>query len=395
MNTIKAYNLDNLSTTEEIKAWCENHIANDSEVIGYMGTLNYEEWGMIHVVDPLNSHSDECLVIEVTSYIDEDGDKVSRHNDFITVEKYYAYLTGITYHELEEKCQEFGIFSEYTFLEDISSYRSSIMWVRNDYLFDDEGDRLSPLSDFYAECSSGDVKYFDRKNIVGKQYYREEYTPVLQLGFCSYGAYDDSGIVERSNHKAISKELEYVEGVLETYGSFGSKGLIVTVRSLLDGSIVQDIVETMEDTDIYDDSAYFEMEQEFIKEQWEDWGSYEVEKLLCSTIEAEIGDVFPSATEEELEGKSELLSSHFENSDRDVYHLYNELCSDAGEWESVNRAEVHFPLDELEEVLNVRYIINYLLDDPNRSLASTRITLREFLVDSNVHIPSEGQLSLG
>jgi len=89
--------------------------------------------------------------------------------------------------------------------------------------------------------------------------------------YCSFGDYDNSTQVERSNYKVVSDSTPNVRKV-DGYGSHGTTFLLIALVSYarnVDG--IRDTFEGLEDYCLIDESAHSECEMEAESEAWDSW----------------------------------------------------------------------------------------------------------------------------
>lgn len=126
----------------------------------------------------------------------------------------------------------------------------------------------------------------------------------LDLFIPEHFAYSDyiGSLVEKSNLEVFLEQFENVEGVYETRGGYGTRGLAIRIDSISQDMI--DIFNALENYPQIDDDHYLQLELQQEDEAWNDWLKME----FCRAIENKY----------DLED----LEDHCES----VYGLYRELC---------------------------------------------------------------------
>lgn len=96
--------------------------------------------------------------------------------------------------------------------------------------------------------------------------------------YMSYGDYDNSCMVERSNRKLFLQEYGELSGVYTIFGGYGSKGIALSIKWMLDPineESAQSIIDLLKDLNNYpciDDEDMSNMEYEAFSEALEDYG---------------------------------------------------------------------------------------------------------------------------
>ncbi len=134
---------------------------------------------------------------------------------------------------------------------------------------------------------------------------------IVTSPYLSYGDYDNSTAVERSNVATVQAMVE--EGVLdedavvEVYGSMG--GISLGFRYIDEDSaetIVNDILDPLESYPLLDEEAHSEMEMEMYQEAWLDYGAGEFVDKIVADMEYEDDDD-EEAVDEFLRGLDPVL----------------------------------------------------------------------------------------
>lgn len=158
-------------------------------------------------------------------------------------------------------------------------------YIHGDYLHPD----ISPSRDIeYPECKN--IHYSDLSvNIPKLSTVKDtliDRDVFLIPGYLQYGDYDNSCIVERSNQKIFLESYEECPGVFTITGGYGSSGIAISIKWLLDPAneeIAQEIIDLLNDLNDYpciDD---------------EDMSNMEYEAFLEALDNYEIGDFIQSA----------------------------------------------------------------------------------------------------
>jgi len=148
--------------------------------------------------------------------------------------------------------------------------------------------------------------------------------------YLSYGDYDKSTAVERSNYEVFIEKFGNVEGVYEIHGGYNSRSIGILLSTVdVDGMF--DILFALEDYPIIDEDHWSATEYEMISEAWESYGFDDIIRELESRFEVDI-------KEYNSERLYELIGPIMEETGRypeieaggGVYFYTEEICNNIG-----------------------------------------------------------------
>lgn len=96
--------------------------------------------------------------------------------------------------------------------------------------------------------------------------------------FMTFGDYDHSCHVERSNKRVFLEEYGHIQGIKEIYGGYGSEAVIIRLDTDMTEFI--EVLESLESYPAIDDEDCIFLEMELLNEAWEDYGKDEVQDLI-------------------------------------------------------------------------------------------------------------------
>jgi len=114
--------------------------------------------------------------------------------------------------------------------------------------------------------------------------------------FMQYGDYDNSCMVERSNYKLFLEDYKEEKGIFRFYGGYGSSGIAISIRYLLNPDnedIAGEILELLRDLNDYpciDDEDMSNMEYDAFIESLDNFAIRECNDLLSHQYLIEVYD---------------------------------------------------------------------------------------------------------
>lgn len=114
--------------------------------------------------------------------------------------------------------------------------------------------------------------------------------------YMSYGDYDNSCMVERSNYKIFLEEYEEINGVFTISGGYGSSGIAISLRFLLDpdnedkSNEIIELLNNLNDYPCIDDEDMSNMEYDAFIESLDSWAIKEANDKLSEKYLFEVYD---------------------------------------------------------------------------------------------------------
>lgn len=120
-------------------------------------------------------------------------------------------------------------------------------------------------------------------------YYDDDSNRVSETGaechevpYCTYGDYDNSSAVERSNYRVLL--ANHPESLVEVHGDHGS-AMLLYLGALEDQTEdLQDVIKGLESYPLVDESDHSELEREMESEAWSDWGREDFRRALVKHL---------------------------------------------------------------------------------------------------------------
>lgn len=113
---------------------------------------------------------------------------------------------------------------------------------------------------------------------------RVEYTgvPFTPIPYCTFGDYDNSTAVERSNVRVMRERFPWL---VHVRGNYGSEMLGYLGREETQNPALLEAIAELEQYPIADESDESELETEMEIEAWNDWGKRDFEKDLVDVLD--------------------------------------------------------------------------------------------------------------
>lgn len=152
--------------------------------------------------------------------------------------------------------------------------------------------------DFISDCDLEDWSHGTRPG------WGTGWIPGVMLGLLSYGDYDNSCSVERSNNRVFWDTPEYVSvpGVRRYSGGYGGVGILVASWAMAwvepesspvwNGKdwapgvpVLVEMLDQLEDYPVLDDDDLCQFELDADSEAWESWGRLEYVRMLVKCLD--------------------------------------------------------------------------------------------------------------
>jgi hypothetical protein len=114
--------------------------------------------------------------------------------------------------------------------------------------------------------------------------------------YMSYGDYDNSCMVERSNYKIFLEEYKEEKGIFRIYGGYGSSGIVISIRYLLDlgnenkADEIIELLNSLNDYPCIDDEDMSNMEYDSFIESLDSYAIRECNDLLSKQFLLDVYD---------------------------------------------------------------------------------------------------------
>jgi hypothetical protein len=175
---------------------------------------------------------------------------------------------------------------------------------KNLYEYIDDNNRFDYVPAVFRLCN--DIKI--NKECGFSELDRNIKGNLFMVPFCSFGDFDNSCAVERSNHRVFLEIFGKLPGVYAVTGGYGSNGIVIDIELNKDNQEIIDIIAALANYPAINDDDVSNLEMEMEKEAFDD--TYKSE--LSEAIEVKI---------KELTGNED-----FELSDNvDLWKVYCEL----------------------------------------------------------------------
>ena len=165
---------------------------------------------------------------------------------------------------------------------------------------------------------------------------------MFEPDYMTYSDYSGS-VVERANCQEFLEQFKDVEGVYETTGGYGTRGVAISL-SAITGDML-DLLDALNDYPVIDDEALSELEMDLENEDWESWISYDFKRALHKKFD-----------QEEEDGNPETCSEDWIDAltEDQLYTLYRERCDKTGTyWEPESAVGGYVDIDRLVEGMTI------------------------------------------
>jgi len=105
-----------------------------------------------------------------------------------------------------------------------------------------------------------------------------------QVPFCSYGDYDNSGSVERSNYRVFMEMFRSIDGIYEVLSGWDGHSIMVDLEKLNENQEIIDVIAGLNDYPVIDEEDMCRIEMEMEKESWESWIRSDLEKAIINFV---------------------------------------------------------------------------------------------------------------
>ena len=143
-----------------------------------------------------------------------------------------------------------------------------------------------------------------------------KWTFLFEPNYMTYSDYSGSSL-ERANCDVFLEKHEDTEGVYETCGDFGTRGVAVMLSAITD-DMLEDF-ESLEDYPSLDDDALSNLEMEMETEDWKAWIEHDLRRALKDALR--LSDDDDKATCDP--GIEEMIDAL---DDEKLFTLYRTLC---------------------------------------------------------------------
>jgi hypothetical protein len=153
-----------------------------------------------------------------------------------------------------------------------------------------ESDSISWSDLFPVNYASKKTRLLDLKDTL------KEVDIFLIPKYMQYGDYDNSCMVERSNYKLFLEDYKEEKGIFCIYGGYGSSGIAISIRYLLDlvnEDKADEIIELLNGLNNYpciDDGDMSNMEYELFLESLDSYAIKDCSSLLANQFLLEVYD---------------------------------------------------------------------------------------------------------
>ena len=185
---------------------------------------------------------------------------------------------------------------------DLYTFNSSIRVQKGewDYYYRDidypESDSISwgELSLLRTDLSINNTRVLNGLEMVKDQL--KETDIFLIPKYMSYGDYDNSCMVERSNYKVFLEDYKEEKGIFRIYGGYGSSGIVISIRYLLNpdneekAQSIIDVLNGLNDYPCIDDEDMSNMEYDAFIESLDSFAIRECNSLLSYQYLIEVYD---------------------------------------------------------------------------------------------------------
>jgi hypothetical protein len=101
----------------------------------------------------------------------------------------------------------------------------------------------------------------------------------------SGGDYDNSGAIERSNHRTLLKRFKKVTGVHDLYGGYGTFAIAIRADVAESNEEIKEVLDGLENYPVIDGEDLSSLEDELYNEAWDQWVGNEVKKELIKVLD--------------------------------------------------------------------------------------------------------------
>jgi len=167
----------------------------------------------------------------------------------------------------------------------------------------------------------------------------------------SYGDYDNSCLVQRSNYRVFLERFGKVDGVVELSGGYGTAAIAIRVDLLTSHEELKDVIEGLDNYSLIDEEDHSELEQKAINEAWKDWG----QKDFVSGLLDELGDKFNERSLKKVI-RHKIFSKNFKQMPHPFEVLFYSCMERANEYWQDEGGEMTVAMGEI-----VAYAVEYIL----------------------------------
>lgn len=96
--------------------------------------------------------------------------------------------------------------------------------------------------------------------------------------YLSFGHYDHSCHIERSNVEVFLKGFGHIDGIRHIYGAYGSEAIVIRLDTPISEFI--ETLEVLQSYPVINEEHASQLEQDMIQEAWEDYGREDLQDAL-------------------------------------------------------------------------------------------------------------------
>lgn len=137
----------------------------------------------------------------------------------------------------------------------------------------------------YISCSS--LYYVNSHEVEDHKKWDEMF---LLPNYLSYGDYDRSTAVERSNYEVFLERYGDIEGVYEVHGGYNSRGIAIRLNTINKDEMFS-LLSALQEYPVIDEERWSELEHEMIDEAWEDYGYDDVVRGIEKKFDIDLDDI--------------------------------------------------------------------------------------------------------
>jgi len=154
-----------------------------------------------------------------------------------------------------------------------------------------------PESDSISWSDLTPVNYASKKTrLLDLKETLKEVDIFLISKYMQFGDYDNSCMVERSNYKLFLEEYKEEKGIFRIYGGYGSSGIAISIRYLLDlanedkADEIIELLNNLNEYPVIDDEDMSNMEYDAFLESLDSFAIRECNDLLANQYLIEVYD---------------------------------------------------------------------------------------------------------
>ncbi len=154
----------------------------------------------------------------------------------------------------------------------------------------------------------------------------------------SFGDYNSTNTVERSNKECFYKQFGETAGVYEFTGDYGHEGIAIKLSAITDEMV--ECFNALADYPVMDDEAHSALEMEVEMEDFDSWISHDLTKALVKKFTAD-----PSLSDEVKEIIESVIEGMDDSAFKTLYLALKERTNT--EWHSESPTSGHVDIERL------------------------------------------------